>query len=416
MRLRVLILVAAFLHALSALAETGRATLTVAAFPDLDRSVRIAIESWSRSHPEIDVKLTTRAYADHHTAMVTAIATGSNLPDVMAIDMDQLGRFTQWGGLEDLDARPYDARSVVPLLAHFTIGPATGLGGRLRAMPADIGPGALFYRTDLLARAGLTEADLTRSWNAYIKAGEKLKAATGVYLLANAVDLKDIVIRAGLSDGEGVYFDASGHPQVESQRFVRAFTLARAARRAGIDAQVTAWSSEWSEGLRSGRIASQMMGSWLAGHLKNWIAPGTAGLWRSAPLPEGAHASWGGSFFAIPVRAEHKALAWDFIRTLCLDRAQQLEAFRRLDAFPVLLAAQQDDYLAQPIAFLGNQPARLQWRDAAARIPALYVDRYDQVAADIVNAELDQVLQHDKPIPQALADARIAIERRVRRR
>jgi multiple sugar transport system substrate-binding protein len=181
MRLRVLILVAAFLHALSALAETGRATLTVAAFPDLDRSVRIAIESWSRSHPEIDVKLTTRAYADHHTAMVTAIATGSNLPDVMAIDMDQLGRFTQWGGLEDLDARPYDARSVVPLLAHFTIGPATGLGGRLRAMPADIGPGALFYRTDLLARAGLTEADLTRSWNAYIKAGEKLKAATGVY-------------------------------------------------------------------------------------------------------------------------------------------------------------------------------------------------------------------------------------------
>jgi multiple sugar transport system substrate-binding protein len=283
-------------------------------------------------------------------------------------------------------------------------------------MPADIGPGALFYRTDLLARAGLTEADLTRSWNAYIEAGEKLKAATGVYLLANAVDLKDIVIRAGLSDGEGVYFDASGHPQVESQRFVRAFTLARAARRAGIDAQVTAWSSEWSEGLRSGRIASQMMGSWLAGHLKNWIAPGTAGLWRSAPLPEGAHASWGGSFFAIPVRAEHKALAWDFIRTLCLDRAQQLEAFRRLDAFPVLLAAQQDDYLAQPIAFLGNQPARLQWRDAAARIPALYVDRYDQVAADIVNAELDQVLQHDKPIPQALADARIAIERRVRRR
>jgi multiple sugar transport system substrate-binding protein len=416
MRLRVLILVAAFLHALSALAETGRATLTVAAFPDLDRSVRIAIESWSRSHPEIDVKLTTRAYADHHTAMVTAIATGSNLPDVMAIDMDQLGRFTQWGGLEDLDARPYDARSVVPLLAHFTIGPATGLGGRLRAMPADIGPGALFYRTDLLARAGLTEADLTRSWNAYIKAGEKLKAATGVYLLANAVDLKDIVIRAGLSDGEGVYFDASGRPQVESERFVRAFALARAARRAGIDAQVTAWSSEWSEGLRSGRIASQMMGSWLAGHLKNWIAPGTAGLWRSAPLPEGAHASWGGSFFAIPVRAEHKALAWDFIRTLCLDRAQQLEAFRRLDAFPVLLAAQQDDYLAQPIAFLGNQPARLQWRDAAARIPALYVDRYDQVAADIVNAELDQVLQHDKPIPQALADARIAIERRVRRR
>jgi multiple sugar transport system substrate-binding protein len=158
-----------------------------------------------------------------------------------------------------------------------------------------------------------------------------------------------------------------------------------------------------------------MMGSWLAGHLKNWIAPAQAGRWRSAPLPGGAFASWGGSYWAIPVRAEHKALAWDFIRTLCLDRAQQLEAFRRLDAFPALLAAQQDDYLAQPIAYLGGQAARLQWRAAGERVPALHVDRYDQVAKDIVNAELDQVLEHDKPIPQALADARIAIERRVRR-
>ena len=414
MRLRALILLPVLACALSALAAP-RTTLTVAAFPDLDRTVRIAIEGWARSHPDVEVKLTSRAVDDHHTAMITAIATGANLPDVMAIDMDQLGRFTQQGGLEDLDASPYGARSVAPLLSHFTLGPATGLGGHLRALPGDIGPGALFYRTDLLARAGLAEADLTRDWPSYIEAGRKLKAATGVYLLANAIDLKDILIRSGLAEGQGVYFDVAGHPQVESPRFVQAFEIARAARRAGIDARVAAWSSEWSEGLRSGRIASQMMGSWLAGHLKNWIAPATAGHWRSAPLPGGAFASWGGSFWAIPVKAEHKALAWDFIRTLSLDRAQQLEAFRRLDAFPALLAAQQDDYLAQPIEFFGGQTARLQWRDDAAHIPALHVDRYDNIAKDIVNAELDQVLQHDKPIAQALADARIAIDRRARR-
>ena len=115
------------------------------------------------------------------------------------------------------------------------------------------------------------------------------------------------------------------------------------------------------------------------------------------------------------MRAEHKPLAWDFIRTLCLDRAQQLEAFRRLDAFPALLAAQQDGWLAQPIAYLGGQAARLQWRAASERAPALHVDRYDQVAKAVVEAELDQVLEHDKPIPQALADARAALERRVRR-
>ena len=56
--------------------------------------------------PDVEIKLTTRAYADHHTAMTTAIATGANLPDVMAIDMDYLGKFTQAGGLDDLGAAP----------------------------------------------------------------------------------------------------------------------------------------------------------------------------------------------------------------------------------------------------------------------------------------------------------------------
>ena len=415
MRPRILIPFLACLAALVAPAGAARVTLTVAAFPDLDRSAKIAIESWAVSHPDVEIRLTTRAYADHHTAMTTAIATGANLPDVMAVDMDYLGKFTQAAGLEDLGAPPYDAAAVAPLLAHFTLGPATGFGGKLRALPADIGPGALFYRADLIARAGLSENDLTRDWASYIAAGRKLKEATGVYLLASAIDLKDILIRAGLADGQGVFFDAAGQPQVESPRFVEAFTLARAARRAGIDARVAAWSSEWSEGFRRDHVATQIMGSWLAGHLKNWIAPASAGAWRSAPLPGGVFASWGGSYWAIPTRAEHKALAWAFIRTLALDRAQQLEAFKRLDAFPALLSAQQDDWLAQPIAYLGGQAARLQWRAASERVPALHVDRYDQVANDIVNAELDQVLQHDKPIPQALADARAAIERRVRR-
>src|ERR1700712_3992155 len=415
MRSRLLHPFLACLASLPLLAGAARITLTVAAFPDTDRSAKIAIEAWAIAHPDVEIKLTTRAYHDHHTAMTTAIATGANLPDVMAIDMDYLGKFTQAGGLEDLDGAPYEAVAVAPLLAHFTLGPATGFGGKLRALPADIGPGALFYRADLIGRAGLTEGDLTRDWDAYIAAGRKLKSATGIYLLASAIDLKDIVIRGGLADGQGVYFDAAGRPLVQEPRFVQAFTLARAARRAGIDARVAAWSSEWSEGFRRGRVATQMMGSWLAGHLKNWIAPETKGLWRSAPLPGGAFASWGGSYWAIPARAEHKALAWEFIRTLVLDRAQQLEAFRRLDAFPALLAAQQDDYLAQPIAFLGGQAAPPPWRAASERVPALHVDRYDQVAGDIVNAELDQVLEHDKPIPQALADARVAIERRVRR-
>ena len=283
-------------------------------------------------------------------------------------------------------------------------------------MPADIGPGTMFYRKDLLDKAGISEADLTKSWDSYLAAGKKLKAASGTYLLSNAVDLKDIYIRSGLKDGEGIYFDKKGKVLVNSPRFAKAFELAKAARTAGLDAKVAAWSPEWSEGFKRGQVATQMMGAWLAGHLGVWLAPNIKGLWRSSQLPNNAFASWGGSFYAIPKAAVNKKAAWEFIKFMTLSKEMQLEAFRKLDAFPALIEAQNDPFLEQPIEFLGDQKARQVWKVSADKIPAVAVDKFDGTAQDIVNAELDKVLEQNKDIPTALADAQAQIEKRVRRK
>lgn len=417
-RLAALILMAPMLASAQAQAPSRPAAvrLTVASYPDLDRSLKLALPVFARLHPEVEVNVLSLGHKDHHTAMITALAAGAALPDLIALDMDFMGKFVESAGLEDLSKPPYNAGVHQAALARYAWQAGISRRGALRALPVDVGPGALFYRQDLLARAGLTEQDLTRSWAGFIAAGQRVRAATGAYLIAHAQDLKDIYIRAGLQDGEGVFFDARGRSLVQTPRFQRAFELARQARAAGIDAGVRVWTNEWAEGFRRGAIVTQMMGCWLGGHLKNWLAPGTAGQWRSAPLPEGAAGAWGGSFYAIPVHSRHKALAWDLLKLLALDRAQQLDAFRSLDAFPALLAAQDDGFLAQPIEFLGGQPARLQWREMARRVPALALDRYDPVADEVVRAELDKVLNHGKDIPQALSDARTTIERRVRRR
>ena len=252
-------------------------TITVATFPDLDRAALAALPRWRQAHPDVDVRILSLQYADHHTAMTTALATGSGLPDVMAVDFRFMGKFAQSGGLEDLSKAPYDALALRERFVPYTFAQATNASGALVAMPADVGPGTLLYRTDLLARAGLAESDLTRSWESFIAAGVRLKAATGAWLLADSADIRDIVLRSGLAPGEGIYFDRQHRVLVESPRFVRAFELGRAAHRAGIDAGTTAWTNEWVAGFRANRIASQMMGAWLAGHLKNWLAPDTAG-------------------------------------------------------------------------------------------------------------------------------------------
>ncbi len=410
--LRALAFVAAALAAASASATT---TITVATFPDLDRAAKAALPRWHQAHPDVDVKIVSLQYADHHTAMTTALATGSGLPDVMAIDFKFIGKFAGSGGFEDLNKPPYNAGTLRSQFVGYTFAQATNAAGELAALPADIGPGTLLYRTDLVAKAGLTEADLTKSWESFIAAGVKLKAATGASLLADSADIVDIVVRSDLPASEGIYFDRQGKVLVDSPRFVRAFELGRAAHKAGIDAGTTMWTNEWVAGFRANKIAGQMMGAWLAGHLKNWLAADTAGKWRSAPLPAGAYASYGGSFYAIPKKAAHKAEAWAFVRFMTADKQSQVDSLRTLDTFPALLAAQQDPVIDEPMPFLGGQKARELWRDIAAKVPAIPVDKYDSMATDVIRAEYQNVITQGKDIPTALADAKSLIAHRARR-
>ena len=390
-------------------------TLVVAAFPAVDEIVKSTIPAWKRLHPTVDIKVISRQFSDHHTAMTTALSTSFYLPDVMALEVGYVGRVAQGGGLEDLSRPPYDINKFRARWVPYAVQQATSRKGAVVAVPTDIGPGTLLYRTDILAKAGISEAELTRSWESYVASGAKIKAATGAYLMAHARDMKDIVIRTGIQPGEGLYFDDQSRVLVTAPRFVRAFELARRVRQGKLDARVGAWSNEWSEGFKRGTIATQMTGAWLAGHLNNWLAPSTKGQWHAAQLPEGAFAGYGGTFFAIPRGApsEHKLLAWEFIQLMTLNREMQLSAFKSQDAFPALLETYDDPFFEQPIEFLGGQSARVGWRAAAKQIAAVSVHKQDAFADEVINTELDKVLDRGKDIGAALADAERLLKQRA---
>lgn len=395
---------------------SAQTVLTVAAYPAVDDIIKAGLPEWQKKHPQVQVKVVGREYADHHTAMTTALAASSGLPDVMTIEYGYLGRFAQSGGLENLSAAPYAADALADRFVAYA-----WQQGRLDAqtqvaLPTDIGPGVLFYRQDILQKAGVNAQRMSGSWDEFLEAGKQIKARTGVHLLAHARDIKDIVIRSGLQSGEGIYYDAKGQSLVQSApRFRKAFELALKVRQENLDARVNAWSNEWGESLKRGHVASQMMGAWLGGHLQNWLAPQTAGLWRSARLPEGVATSWGGTFYAIPKKSAQKALAWDLIQFLTLQKSQQQLAFQKFNAFPALKEAQSGEYFEQPVAFLGGQKARLEWREVARQIAPTQVFRNDPIAEEILNAELDQVLTRGKSIDAALADANRLIQRRAQR-
>lgn len=407
-------LILALLAGSSAWAD--KTTIVVAAFPALDQIVKDSLPAWNRENPDVEIKVVSREYADHHTAMTTALAASSGLPDIMAIEYGYLGRFASSGALEDLSAERFGAGQFQKNFVSFawdqgyleTVGQV--------AIPSDIGPGALFYRKDIFDQAGIDIGSATKNWQEFVAAGETIKAVTGSFMVAHARDVKDVIIRSDIPEGEGIYFDSKGKAVVDtSPRFLKAFEVAKTIRDKELDAKIGAWSNEWSEGLRRGNLATQMMGAWLAGHLKNWLAPKTEGLWRAHDLPEGVKMSWGGSFFSIPKKAVNKDAAWRFIKFLTTSKEMQSAAFTKHDAFPSLLEAQQSEFFDQPIDFLGGQVARRAWANTSRAIKATRVYKHDAVAEEIVNSELDLVLVRGKDIRDALADAQRSIARRARR-
>ncbi|ABF44288.1 carbohydrate ABC transporter substrate-binding protein, CUT1 family (plasmid) [Deinococcus geothermalis DSM 11300] len=415
---RMLTLTLALTSSMLGLAAAQTKTITVSVFPDLDSVVKAALPGFKKLYPNIDVKINSLAYADHHTALATALSTGKGAGDVVAVDFGYIAKFAEGNGLVDLRGAPYNAGQYRSQFVAYTFPQATASDGRLVAMPTDIGPGSMFYRTDLLKKAGVRPTDLNRSWESYIAAGKKVVAANpGSFLIPDASEAAQIILRTGLGAGEGLYFDKSGKVLVspDNPRFVRAFTIAKQIRDAKLDARAgAAFSPEWTTAFQKGNLATEFSGAWLVGHMQNWLAKDYSGKWAAQNLPGNTYASWGGSFYAIPQQSQNKAEAWALIKYLTTNPAQQVLAFKTTGAFPALRAAANDPVFNEGVPYLGGQKARILWRQAALKIQPLDVNRLDPVAEQIVNDALSAVLDGSKDVRTALTEAQMLITRRAR--
>lgn len=382
-------------------------------FPDFDSSLKVLLPEFEKE-TGIKVDYLMNNHGDHHTKLTTNLATGSGAGDVIVVDVEKIGPFVASGGLVNLSEQ-YGADKYQERFAPYAWTQGQGADGDVYGMPVDLGPGVMYYRSDVFEKAGIDVNKAIKDWDSYIKAGEELKKQD-VYLIASAADVAQAIIFTTVPEGEGLYFDADGNPVVTSERFVHAFEVAKEIRDKGLDARILAWSNEWYEGFRNGTFATQLSGAWLLGHLNNWIAPETSGKWAVSNLPDGIYGSWGGSFLSIPTQSKHQDEAWKLIEYMTTRRDIQLKHFETIAAFPANTTTYDDDLFQQEVAFLGGQKARLLFAEVAENIKPVAPAKGDHVARSIIleNA-LMEVLDEGKDIRTALKEAERMIKRRTRR-
>ncbi|WP_018247649.1 ABC transporter substrate-binding protein [Orenia marismortui] len=396
--------------------EAGQITLKVSSWAD-EAMVDVVIPAFEKKYPNIKVEPVITDIADHHNTLLTKIAAGAEVPDVAYVEIAHIGKFAAKGGFEDLNQAPYNAQQFKDGVVSYAWAQATTQDGKMVAMPTDIAPGTIFYRKDKLDELGVSIDDI-KTMEDWIEVGKRFakdRDGDGVndqWLIADATNVYNMIAKSG----EERYFDEEGNCIVDSPRFVKAFTMAKKVRDLGLDGKIGEWTNEWYATFKQGTALIAPSGAWLGGHIKNWIAPDTAGKWRVAELPNGMNVSWGGSFAGIPKDADHKDAAWKFIKFVATRQDIQLESFESADMFPSLTETYDAPIFDEEVEFYGGQKVRKLWAETAQNIPNVITNTNDAIARDILGSALTEVLENDKDPKKALTEAKQLIERKTKRR
>jgi len=330
----------------------------------------------------LNVRLISLLMADH---------AGSNLPDVVEIRQDALGRYLgpdadQIGllPLNDFLARPparWKAQLPSQRLAPYT------KSGQIFGLPRDVHATTLSYRIDLFTEAGVDLESPTSgldfvTWDDFrqrclrFQSYWRTRGVTDRWALdlfaANADLLSALLLQRGVN-----LIDATGKvclsEPVVADTLVFYAGLVAGSGRISADS-VSAGRNVWTSDLSAGVVCGMITPDWRVPDLRT-AAPALAGRWRMTPLPRFAAGdapttTWGGTMIAIPRRCRDPEASWRLIESLYLSDAGMDAQTRRLGILPANVAFwQSSPAVQQPDPYFGGQPILRLYATLAPDIP-----------------------------------------------
>jgi lactose/L-arabinose transport system substrate-binding protein len=364
-------------------------------------AMEAAAARFAETRPEVTVTVVDFAKPDLEQKLQAQLASNTveGLPDIVLIEDYGAQKFLQAfpGAFEPLTEHVDYSQ-----FAEYKVSLAT-LDGETYALPFDSGVTGWFYRSDILAEAGYTAADLTDiTWSRFIEIAKDVAAKTGHPMIAIDINDPGAVIMMLHSAGSW-YFGADGSVTIaDNPSFLAALdTYQRILQTPEIWKPVSGWS-EYTGAFTAGEVASVFTGVWITGTVK---ATGMEGKWSVAPLPrldtvEGAvnASNYGGSSWYVLASSPNKDLAIEFLASTWggnIDFYQPLLIDQ--GAFATYLPAQQGPAYSATDPFFGGQAV---WQDFST-----WQQRVPPINYGIFSYEADAALMAQLPALAAGAPA-----------
>ena len=350
-----------------------------------------AIGRYTKTHPDVTIKVVDFAKADLEQKLQTQLASGqtAGLPDIVLIEDYGAKKYLLSfpGAFEPLTTK-IDYSQFAPYKVELAT-----VEGQTYSLPFDSGVSGLFYRSDLLADAGYKAADLQDiTWDQMIEIGKAVKAKTGKPMFS--IDQNDAgAIRIMMQSAGTWYFKADGSANIKDNPVFKSAlsTWVKILQTPDLYKAVSGWG-DYTGAFNNGDVAGVFTGVWMTGGIKG---NNMSGKWAVAPTPRldiaGSthYSNLGGSSWYVLSSAPAKDTAIDFLKT---EWATDVDFYQKIlvgqGAFSSYLPARNGEAYSAKDDYFGGQTVWADFSDWQAKIPGVNYGIFTNEADAAVTTQL----------------------------
>lgn len=364
-----------------------------------------------RENPDIRVHVEQLPWSAAHEKLLTAFA-GDATPDIAQMGNTWLPEFVAFGALEPLDQLMRDSPEVDASDYFPGIWDTNLVQQKLFGVPWYVDTRVLFYRRDLLTKAGFAAPPAT--WAEWITMLVAIKQMVGAanYAILLPLNEYDPLVALALQQDEPILRDGGRFGNFRSEGFRRTwqFYMSMYDQKLAPPASSNEIANVWNEFAR-GYFSFYISGPWQIGEFRRRLPPAMQSAWATAPLPgpHGPGASIaGGSSLALFRRSRHKKSAWKLVQYLSRPAVQQ-RFYALTGNLPPRRAAWKENALAADVAAMAFR-SQLERARAVPKVP-----EWERVATEL-RLMVERVVHGDITADSALPALDLRVDRILEKR
>lgn len=315
--------------------------------------VQKLVPEFEKQNPGIKVKVQMVPWTAAQEKLVTAYAS-DNSPDVYQLGNTWVPQFSALGAIENLDTWIQKSPTIKREKYFEGIWDTNVLDGKVYGIPWYVDTRILFYRKDVLAKAGYNVPPKT--WEELYDCSKKIKAKLPVekypiYIPTN--EWAPFVIFGLQADAE-LLKNNNTYGNFHSKEFQHAFSFLINFIKQDLAPLSISQVTNIYQAFAGEYINMYISGPWNINEFKKWMTGDLANKWMTAPLPNISGEKYpgvslaGGSSLVMSGHSKKKELAWKFIEYLSTPKVQ-VELYHLINDLPAMKDAWEDASLKNDI-------------------------------------------------------------------